>query len=46
MNDTYGHDVGDRVLQHFSRRLKKNNIRNKDRKNRQTRLLHCSLCGR
>ncbi|EED28058.1 ggdef family protein [Vibrio sp. 16] len=31
INDCYGHDVGDRVLQHFSRRLK-NNIRNKDRK--------------
>ncbi|WP_367990168.1 GGDEF domain-containing protein [Vibrio sp. NTOU-M3] len=31
INDTYGHDVGDRVLQHFSNRLK-NNIRSKDRK--------------
>ncbi|NOH62383.1 GGDEF domain-containing protein [Vibrio sp. RE88] len=31
INDTYGHDVGDRVLQHFSKRLK-NNIRSKDRK--------------
>ena len=31
INDNYGHDVGDRVLQHFAKRLS-NNIRTKDRK--------------
>ncbi|MGF1718696.1 GGDEF domain-containing protein [Vibrio kyushuensis] len=31
INDNYGHDVGDRVLQHFAGRLK-NNIRTKDRR--------------
>ncbi|KGY14193.1 diguanylate cyclase [Vibrio tubiashii] len=31
INDTHGHDVGDKVLQHFAQRLK-NNIRQKDRR--------------
>ncbi|KGK21813.1 diguanylate cyclase [Vibrio navarrensis] len=31
INDNYGHDIGDKVLQHFAQRLK-NNIRNKDRR--------------
>lgn len=31
INDTYGHDIGDKVLQHFARRLS-NKVRNKDRK--------------
>ncbi|MGC9401423.1 GGDEF domain-containing protein [Vibrio genomosp. F10] len=31
INDNYGHDVGDRVLQNFASRLK-NNIRTKDRR--------------
>lgn len=31
INDTYGHEVGDKVLQYLSSRLK-NNVRNKDRK--------------
>ncbi|MCG9553271.1 GGDEF domain-containing protein [Vibrio sp. Isolate31] len=32
INDNYGHDVGDSVLQHFANRLS-NNIRTRDRKN-------------
>ncbi len=31
INDTYGHDIGDKVLQHFARRLG-NKVRSKDRK--------------
>ena len=31
LNDNYGHDVGDKVLQYFANRLK-NNVRNRDRK--------------
>ncbi|MEI8673472.1 GGDEF domain-containing protein [Vibrio sp. SA48] len=31
INDNYGHDVGDKVLQYFANRLK-NNVRNRDRK--------------
>ncbi|KAA8602946.1 GGDEF domain protein [Vibrio cyclitrophicus] len=32
INDNYGHDVGDSVLQHFANRLS-NNLRTRDRKN-------------
>ncbi|CAH8238348.1 Diguanylate cyclase [Vibrio aestuarianus] len=31
INDNYGHDIGDKVLQYFANRLK-NNVRNRDRK--------------